>query len=262
MSKKLTRGRLFFVGVIAFAALFVLGSVKPAWAVEKTATYEELLGKLKKAKYVGSEDCASCHAKEARDFAVSTHSRLQITEGKGVGVQSCEMCHGPASLHIKAGGGKGNILTPKKNPELCFSCHLDKKAEFHLPNHHPVLEGKMSCSDCHSPHGMDVRPWSATSLKDVNEACVKCHKQQRGPFVFEHEATREGCVTCHSPHGSIQDKMLVAKDSNLCLRCHSQTNFATVGKSNHAGRLPGGSCFSGGCHTGVHGSNFDEHLRY
>ncbi|MBI3996998.1 MAG: hypothetical protein HY352_04995 [Candidatus Omnitrophica bacterium] len=184
--------------------------------------------------------------------------------GEGVGAQGCEACHGPGSLHAEAGGGKGvgGIINPRKDPSTCFACHLDKKAEFRLPYHHPVMEGKMSCADCHSAHGEDVRPWSATSLKDINEACFKCHKDQRGPFVNEHEALREGCTTCHKVHGSIHEKMLLARDSNLCLRCHTQTNFPTIGGSGHTGRLNQSTCFSAGCHTAVHGSNFDEHLRY
>jgi predicted CXXCH cytochrome family protein len=252
----------FTTGLILLLAVWFLIFPGHALAFEKSTDYEKILGNLKDAKFVGSDDCASCHAKEAREFSLSTHSRIQIRKGEGLGVQGCEMCHGPASLHVKAEGGRDNILSPRKNPDICFSCHMDTRAQFHLPYHHQVIEGKISCSDCHSPHGMDVRPWSAVSVKDVNEACFKCHKEQRGPFVFEHEAVREGCVTCHSPHGSIQDKMLKARDSNLCLRCHTQVNFPTVGKSNHASRLPRGTCFSAGCHTGVHGSNFDEHLRY
>ena len=180
-------------------------------------------------------------------------------------MQGCEMCHGPGSLHVQAGGGRGvgGIINPRKDPTTCFQCHTDKKVEFRLPYHHPVLEGKMSCTDCHSPHGEDARPWSATTLNDVNETCFKCHKDQRGPFVWEHEALREGCTTCHKVHGSIHEKMLLVRDLNLCLRCHTQTNFPTIGKSNHAtSRLPRGTCFSAGCHTAVHGSNFDEHLRY
>jgi predicted CXXCH cytochrome family protein len=240
-----------------------------AWAEEPPSVPEahdgeSAAGTAPAATYVGSETCMGCHTKEAGEFKHSTHARISIPSDGALGAQGCEMCHGPGSLHVDAGGGRGvgGIINPRKDPSTCFACHTDKKAELRLPHHHPILEGKMSCADCHNAHGTDVRPWSATTLKDINEACFKCHKEQRGPFVWEHEALREGCTSCHKVHGSIHEKMLVARDNNLCLRCHTQVNFPTIGKSNHGGRLPSGSCFSAGCHTAVHGSNFDDHLRY
>jgi predicted CXXCH cytochrome family protein len=229
-----------------------------AWA--DTAASDE--GAAPKAEYVGAETCAGCHQQQFREFQQSTHARIAVPGETHM--QGCEMCHGPGSLHVEAGGGKGvgGMHSLKKDPQPCFACHTDKLAEFRLPHHHPVMEGKMSCADCHSPHGTDVRPWSATTLQDINEACFACHKDQRGPFVWEHEAVREGCTTCHKVHGSIHDKMLLARDNNLCLRCHTQVDFPTIGKSGHGSRLPQGTCFSAGCHTAVHGSNFDDHLRY
>ena len=64
--------------------------------------------------------------------------------------------------------------------------------------------------------------------------------------------------------------VMIVRDWNLCLRCHSQADTATtIGDNNHttgvgtsSGRLNEGTCFSGGCHTAVHGSNFNAHLRY
>ncbi|MCA9408497.1 MAG: hypothetical protein KC733_07395 [Candidatus Omnitrophica bacterium] len=207
------------------------------------------------------ETCVLCHDEEHKEFSLSPHSRITFESDSGE-AQGCEMCHGPGSIHADAGGGKDNIFNPRKNPELCFQCHTDKKAEFNLPFRHPVLEGKMSCADCHSSHGVDAQPWTSTSIEGTNGACFKCHKSQQGPFVFEHEALREGCTTCHKVHGSIHDKMLVIRDNNLCLRCHTQSDFPAIGDSDHAGRLTRGTCFSGGCHTAIHGSNFDDHLRY
>ncbi len=234
-------------------------SVVPLAAAEKDEGFSPLqMEVLKGAKYVGSETCGACHDKQVKEFQASTHARVSVP-GEGIEIQSCEMCHGPASLHVDAGGGKGNILNPTKSPSTCFQCHTDKKMEFSRPFHHPVLEGKMDCASCHSPHGADVRPWSTTTLNGVNETCFTCHKEQRGPFVFEHEALREGCTTCHQVHGSMHPKMLVASDSNLCLRCHTQMNFPVIGKQNHNTRMSQGTCFS--CHTAVHGSNFDDHLR-
>ncbi len=240
-------GSLLFLAIVGSAA--------------QAASLQQLFKKVEGAEYVGTEMCTACHEKENREFMLSTHSRISFEDDSGE-PQGCEMCHGPGSVHVEDGGGKDNIFNPRRNPELCFSCHLDKQAEFRLPYRHPVMEGKMACADCHSSHGTDAQPWSSTSLDGVNGKCFECHKQQQGPFVWEHEAVREGCTTCHSVHGSIHDKMLVVRDNNLCLRCHTQMDFPSIGDSNHSGRLTRGTCFSGGCHTAVHGSNFDDHLRY
>ena len=249
---------------IVIAIVFVLTS----WMFTPSSRAETLMFKLpdgmKGAKYVGTETCVTCHEKEGKEFMLSTHARISNDKVEGA-PQGCEMCHGPGSIHADAGGGKGkgDIINPRKSPEICFTCHMDKKMEFRLPYHHPVLEGKMSCADCHNLHGTEARPWSATSMGDINEACFKCHKDQRGPFIWEHEALREGCTTCHKVHGSINDKMLVVRDSNLCLRCHIQTDFPTIGnRSGHSADLPRGTCFSAGCHQQVHGSNYDQHFRY
>ena len=99
-----------------------------------------------------------------------------------------------------------------------------------------------------------------------NQACVDCHREQSRPFVYQHEALREGCTMCHQPHGSIADKMLVQRDNNLCLKCHAQVATATgqiyIGDQSHTEFLSRGSCWSARCHTAVHGSNIDRQLRY
>lgn len=225
------------------------------------ASEEKVREMLKNAEYVGAETCMTCHDKEGREFKLSTHARITNEKADGA-AQGCEMCHGPGSVHAEASGGKDNIINPRKNPEICFTCHMEKKMEFRLPHHHPVLEGKMSCADCHNLHGEDARPWSTTTMEDVNEKCFRCHKDQRGPFIWEHQAVREGCPTCHKVHGAIHEKMLVVRDTNLCLRCHTQTDFPKVGTHDHTTDWQAGTCWSGGCHTSVHGSNLDYHFRY
>src|SRR5207247_3589645 len=137
-------------------------------------------------------------------------------------------------------------------------------AESNLPQHHPIREGKMNCVQCHDPHGMDIhKPAGGLMMARLNETCAQCHREQARPFVFEHEALREGCTVCHQPHGSINAKMLVQRDNNLCLKCHAQipgadSTFGTkifIGKSEHTANLRLGSCWSSGCHVSVHGSN-------
>ena len=248
-------GSLFFLG----AFLFI--SVNGLYAGE----YDKFLTEeTKDAEFVGTETCASCHEKENREFELSSHARFVTSEETDGVAQGCETCHGPGSVHVDNGGGKGTMINPDKKPEVCFTCHSDKQLQFKLPYRHPVLEGKMSCSDCHNVHGSDKLPWTTTSLDGTNGVCFNCHKEQRGPFVYEHEALREGCTNCHDIHGSIHDKMLIVRDNNLCFRCHSQSNMGGpfIGDRDHSGSLSEGTCYSGGCHTAVHGSNFNDHLRY
>lgn len=217
------------------------------------------------AEFVGNQNCAQCHAETVRDFKTSTHARLQA-KGTNAVMLGCEGCHGPGSLHAQAGGGKHNILNPRRDSETCFKCHLDKRGEFALPHHHPVPEGKMSCADCHHPHKGSAIAGGGTQLATEHETCSKCHTAQGGPFVFEHEAVREGCTTCHKPHGSVNRRMLTERNSTLCLKCHFQQQAAAgsifIGGQDHTTRLTRGSCFSGGCHEAVHGSNIGSSLRF
>ncbi|HET7536591.1 MAG TPA: cytochrome c3 family protein, partial [Candidatus Didemnitutus sp.] len=174
---------------------------------------------IPESHYVGTKKCADCHEDQTQHFYNATHANLALKDPK-VGDISCEACHGAGSIHVKAGGGKGTIINPGKSPETCFQCHVDKRGEFALPNAHPVLSGQVTCNDCHDPHRGRVVSRTGASLETPNETCTKCHTAQKGPFLFKHNAMEEGCTICHSPHGSVNQKMLVARDANLCLRCH------------------------------------------
>ena len=101
------------------------------------------------------------------------------------------------------------------------------------------------------------------------EACVKCHVEKRGPFVYEHPVVRvEGCAACHTPHGSVNNFLLKRREMRLlCLQCHSvfHTSPSVSGLNGQAnvphGRLgfqTSGDCTR--CHVAIHGSNFDEYL--
>lgn len=260
---------LIFVGIALWGALLI-GCVSASRTVLAPA-------KIAGADYVGSNDCAQCHADQTDHFGSATHAKVALADPK-LGSTGCEACHGPGSLHSKAGGGKNNIINPNKSPEACFSCHVDKRGQFSLPHSHPVMAGQVSCVDCHDVHSGEAIKGTRASLESMNESCAKCHSAQKGPFVFEHGGVKEGCTSCHNAHGSVNPKMLVARDANLCLQCHltmapktaaaagqisvsSNSNVAHTGEV-HNSFVQRGTCWSAGCHEAVHGSNANNHFRY
>jgi len=267
MSPKLhwSKTTLLFSGLAVWGLLLV-----SCISVDRTVV---LPPNIAGAKYVGSKACVQCHSDQTDHFAGSTHSRLALSGADPkVGDTGCESCHGPGSTHVKAGGAAGTIINPRKSPETCFQCHLDKRGEMSLPHAHPVLAGKISCVDCHDVHKGNAVRGGGAALAATTETCVRCHTQQAGPYVYQHAAIREeGCTACHNPHGSVNDKMLVARDANLCLRCHLADlnpgfnigGYSSGGAHGNAvgSRLSEATCWSAGCHEDVHGSNVNASLR-
>src|SRR5216683_586549 len=220
------------------------------------------------AAFVGNKACYDCHTNITRMFPASPHARVHLESAALVGETGCESCHGPGSKHVAAGGGRGKfIVNPGKDPGPCFQCHIETHAEFSLPQHHPVIEGQMNCVQCHDPHGGDIfKPSGGLAMARRNESCAECHREQTRPYVFEHEALREGCTVCHNPHGSMNRKLLVESDPNLCLKCHAQVQRSPgeifIGFKPHTQFLRQGTCWSAGCHTAVHGSNMHPRMLY
>ena len=80
-------------------------------------------------------------------------------------------------------------------------CHQPIRAANFKPSHHPIIEGKVKCTDCHNPHGA-LSP-AMVKQPTINDQCYSCHADKRGPYVFNHPPVEENCATCHNPHGSV-----------------------------------------------------------
>jgi DmsE family decaheme c-type cytochrome len=177
----------------------------------------------------------------------------------------CAACH---EVHAK----NDKILSKVTQPEVCFTCHKTQRAETHKISTHPIDAGKMSCSDCHNPHG-STGP--KLLIKDtINATCYTCHAEKRGPLLFEHQPVIDDCTNCHTPHGSNNTPLLKARPPFLCQECHSSQhgnakfsgsnitingNVTTVnGQQGAGGANPikegaGRACLN--CHVAIHGSN-------
>lgn len=198
--------------------------------------------------------CMSCHQGEQRMFwPGSAHATQNL---------ACSDCHNPMAKLSETG-----LLKKATINETCYTCHQQQRAEFAKRSHMPLPEGKMSCVDCHNPHGSTTKP--ALKADSVNELCYNCHTEKRGPFLWEHAPVRENCLTCHNAHGSNHDKLLTVARPFSCQQCHGnpghQTTFFNAGQSVGGGagvnsRVLGRSCQT--CHSQVHGSNHPAGARF
>ncbi len=202
--------------------------------------------------------CLSCH--ESRVLARVNWSGSQH-EMRGVACTDCHEAHAPIQ----------RVLDKVTQPGVCFACHKTQQAQIRRFSRHPILEGKVSCSNCHNPHG-STGP-TLLVKNSVNETCYMCHAEKRGPFLWEHAPVVDDCTNCHTPHGSNLTPLLKMRAPMLCQSCHtgdhaknlySGANLPNGNATTIGGRLPLGmqsppaqgnsrSCLS--CHSLVHGSN-------
>jgi len=236
---------------------------KPAGAKEQPAP-DVVFGKKTRLDASGrSNVCQSCHEKDSQRhlWAGSAHQAADV---------ACNTCH-------KVHTNQDKALAKSQQAELCYACHKEQRTQLGRPSHHPIPEGKMTCSDCHNVHG-SAGPKLA-SRDSTNATCYTCHAEKRGPFVHAHEPVTEDCASCHNPHGSTVQAMLKTRAPMLCQQCHTphatgnlgalagQTGVTTpavpgqipaqIG-TNTSGKnvvnlWQGRSCMN--CHTQVHGTN-------
>ena len=198
-----------------------------------------------------SDACMTCHAKgEHALWDGSAHDTRNM---------SCLSCH---SVH-EAKSEKAQLKKTAET-ETCVQCHRSQVQKMNKTAHMPVREGKLQCGSCHNPHGStNVKLLKAGN--SVNQSCVTCHAEKRGPYLFDHPAVEESCTSCHDAHGSNNERMLSTRQPYICQRCHvtsnhpptiydrSLINASSRYASQNTNKITGRSCVV--CHQTIHGSN-------
>jgi DmsE family decaheme c-type cytochrome len=199
--------------------------------------------------------CLQCHTGgNAMLWSSSAHGRNEI---------ACSDCHNPMAK-VSATG----LLKKTTINDTCYTCHQQQRAEFAKRSHMPLPEGKISCADCHNPHGSPSK--ALLKADSANELCYNCHTEKRGPFLWEHAPVRENCMTCHNAHGSNHDKLLSVSRPFLCQQCHDnaaghQSTLYNAGNLVGGGAAPSARALARSCqncHSQVHGSNDPAGARF
>lgn len=169
-----------------------------------------------------------------------------------------------ADCHVSH-AARDEVLMTSTEPEVCFDCHQPIRSETLKAFSHPIFQGKMGCSGCHSTHGDTLQ--QQLVRQDVNQTCYDCHAEKRGPYLWEHAPVTEDCSFCHTPHGSINPGMLVKRAPLLCQACHSQARHPSIpqdasglASGNPSQFLLAQSCMN--CHSQVHGSNHPSGAKF
>jgi DmsE family decaheme c-type cytochrome len=217
----------------------------------------------KTAKGQQAATCLGCHDNGQRaHWAGSEHQRSDVP---------CTSCH---EVHTH----RDRVLAKTLQPEVCFTCHKNQRAQLHRISSHPVAAGEMACSDCHNPHG-SIGP-KLMARSSINETCFTCHADRRGPFLWEHSPVTDDCTNCHTPHGSNNPTLLKMRTPWLCQQCHTSDHsgpmnsganlpdgaattiagLQPLGARNPRAQANGRNCLD--CHAFIHGSNHPAGARF
>lgn len=266
------------LSLLASAALLLFAG--SALANEKCATCHADIVASHKTTLHGKagKDCLSCHGGGDAHIANPSKKNIISFGKKGSPLKeqdaACQQCHGKnqklmfwdnskhKSQDVSCASCHTVHKSPKpyaKQPEKCFECHKNVRAEANKFSHHPIIEGKVKCADCHNPHGSMAK--AMVKSETVNQLCYKCHADKRGPFIAPHAPVEEDCMICHAPHGTKAAKLTREKVPNLCQNCHQMSTHSGTfydkngfyGNSTSSSSFKSRACLN--CHGSIHGTN-------
>jgi DmsE family decaheme c-type cytochrome len=191
------------------------------------------------AMYVGSAACMTCHGGAAAvAFGQTLMGKIMLKQPRNAQERlGCEGCHGPGSLHVKLGGGKGvgglvsfriddPRFTVEQYNDICMSCHQKGDRTAWRGSTHETRD--VGCVNCHTVMRNVTPKFQLAKLSEM-DTCFQCHKGKRAEIWRQsHMPVREGkltCSTCHNPHGSIYGTEALLREATIndgCYKCHAE----------------------------------------
>jgi DmsE family decaheme c-type cytochrome len=178
----------------------------------------------------GPEVCKACHPDKVQSYEASVHGQKGNLRGPA-NAGECSTCHGDATEHVKAGGGRGvggiinpasKLLSGDEKSAICLTCHRRDSNRSHWEGSTHQARGN-ACTSCHTVHSKDKVRDKVTQF----EVCFTCHKDKRvAANRPSRHAILEGkvaCSDCHNPHGSAGPNLL-KRDTvvDTCYQCHME----------------------------------------
>lgn len=127
---------------------------------------------------------------------------------------------------------QSNVFTPIEDIK-CTDCHelFDGMKSKHIP-------AQETCENCHQIDTAQHPDTSTTGLfltEKVPELCFICHdalKNELDTTRLIHQAVKDKkqCMNCHSPHASIESKLIINREKEVCLSCHNKVINTSNGK--------------------------------
>ena len=153
---------------------------------------------INSSHYVNKVRCTDCHQVHPKDWQAATERvRALDTSTRGR----------PGMVEQVSPESSIAIRPRAETNDACLKCHETQRAQGSLPYHHPYREGKITCVNCHDPHGGALGKNLRSS--NINELCLTCHAQYRGPFAYQHPPGNRklhavSCATRFTEHEPVE----------------------------------------------------------
>lgn len=209
----------------------------------------------------GKKTCVRCHEYQYELHEKDVHRTVE-----------CEVCHGPADVHVAK--GKEGPIERRPTKDWCLTCHRQLTArpgafpQVDWQEHYKFVgaqDEKVECIGCHDPHEplFLQRPVRESRLHPLVHRCRDCHlgrmdekveRPANHPAIFEcsycHQKIAEDfdttphyaepCTTCHLflRESDFAGRIMRNDDPRFCLLCHGEMEFRPTQQKKEEGVAP------------------------